>query len=229
MPESIQCPSCRASNPPEASWCSLCFTPFGSDEPDGDQVATATVPEPARREGDLAAPISPPPPPPAEGEQLAFLEPGNETKTWSCRFCETRVPVGQVQCPTCQQTIYDSFGGQPPEVDLDPVEALRRSMLPGGGHFALQQGITATTILALTVISIGMGLYLLISGVFAYGALLIVIGLTLWLLAAHDAFRMASGHPEEVLLRPRVLSIIMGAWFIIVIGAVRSAQQVINQ
>ena len=158
---------------------------------------------------------------------MALIE-TDDGRTWTCRFCETKVPVGEVQCPTCQQTIYDSFGGRRPEVELDPMEALRKSALPGGGHFALKQGITAVTILALTVISLAMGIYLIVVGVTTFGALLTFVGLTVWMLAAHDAFRMASGHTDEIFLKPRVLSFAMGAWFIVVILAVRSAQQAIS-
>ena len=170
MPDPILCPSCNASNPAGASWCSLCFTPFGVADDDAESVKASASPQPARIEGEATAPSIPPPPPHPDGEQLALLESGDEPKTWTCRFCDTRVPVGLVHCTTCQQSIYDSFGGQTPEVELDPMDALRRSLLPGGGHYALKQGLTATTILIITFISLGMGLYLLISGEVAYGA-----------------------------------------------------------
>jgi hypothetical protein len=164
-----------------------------------------------------------------EGEQLALLDDhDHRDKTWTCRFCDTKVPVGEVQCPACQQSIYDSFGARAPAVELDPTDALRRSILPGGGHFALNQSITGATILIITLISVAMGVYLLLSGLVAFGAALTFIGLTLWMLAAHDAFRAASGHGDEIFLRPRVLSVVMGVWFLVVIAAARAAQQVLN-
>ena len=229
MPDPILCPSCNASNPAGASWCSLCFTPFGAAEDHAEPVKASASPQPARIEGEATAPSIPPPPPHPEGEQLALLESGDEAKTWTCRFCDTQVPVGLVQCTTCQQSIYDSFGGQTPEIELDPIYALRRSLLPGGGHYALKQGLTATTILIITFISFGMGLYLLISGEVAYGGMLTFVGMTMWMLAAHDAFRMASGHGDDIFLRPRVLSIVMGVWFVLIVAAARSAQQVLSQ
>ena len=59
-------------------------------------------------------------------------------------------------------------------------------------------------------------MYLLSTGLVTYGSLLTFIGLTIWMLAAHDAFRIASGHGDEIFLRPRALSIVMGIWFMIV-------------
>lgn len=86
----------------------------------------------------------------------------------------------------------------------------------------------ATTILIITLISLGMGVYLLVQGAVGFGATLTFIGLTVWMLAAHDAFRMASGHKDEIFLRPRVLSVVMGIWFLVVVAAARAARQVIS-
>ncbi len=236
MSEPITCPSCRAANPAGATWCSLCFQRFGQVEPKPDAPVENTGP--ARTDHDTPAPLAPPPPPPArppapatdEGEQLALIEDDEAPdQTWTCRFCETVVPVEEVECPVCQQTIYDSFGQKPPSVELDPQTALRRSILPGGGHFALKQSIIASTILALTAISIGMGVYFLAKGVIRFGAALTFIGMTIWMLAAHDAYRVASGTPDEIFLRPRTLSIVTGVWFVIIVAAVVSAQPVIGQ
>ena len=230
MPEPINCPSCGASNPAGSSWCSLCFERFGLPEPGPQPERDSATPQgPERGESDLAAPAAPPPPP-AEGEQLALLEVGDDStdKTWTCRFCETRVPVGQVQCPACQQTIYDSFGGRPPAVEVDPMDALRRSALPGGGHFLLQQSLIGGAILVLTIISVAMGIYLLVAGVTGAGAALTFMGMTLWMLAAHDAFRIASGHGDEIFLRPRVISVVAVVWFVLVIWAAVQAQRVIE-
>ncbi len=226
MSEPITCPACGASNPAGATWCNQCFERFREPEPDPPPMVE--TPAPRRTDHDHPAPATPPPPP-TGGEQLALLEDDAGPQTWRCRFCDTDVPVGQVQCPVCQQSIYDSFGGKPETVEVDPTDALRRSILPGGGHFVLQQGLLAATILALTVISLGMGVYLLVIGVTVLGAFLTFIGLTIWMLAAHDAYRIASGQADDIFLRPRVLSVIAGVWFILVIAAAVQAQRVLER
>jgi ribosomal protein L40E len=178
MSSPIQCPECSASNPPGSSWCNLCFARFGSTEAETDLADPNPGPE--RLEADLAAPTNPPPPPrPPEGEQLALLDIGEEedTKLWTCRFCDTKNPVGSDYCTACQQPIYHSFGGQPAAVEVEPMDALRRSAVPGGGLILLKQGILGGTILALTVISLIAGVYLLRLGVVAYGAALVFVGL----------------------------------------------------
>ena len=230
MPEPIYCPACGASNPAGTSWCSLCFEGFQTSSL-ADDAQPETLSGPTRLEADVAAPSSAPPPPqPRDGEQLALdVGEGNGSKTWTCSFCDTKVPVGLDHCTACQRPIFDSFGGRPPTVDVDPGEALRRSLLPGGGHILLNQAVLGVTIMVLTIISLGMGIYLLRSGAVPFGAGLVFVGLTLWMLAAHDAFRIASGHADEVFLRPRVVSIVAGVWFLLIIAAAVQTQRTLDQ
>ena len=239
MSEPINCPSCGASNPAGSSWCSLCFHRFDpsdagapSDVEASSDVEAPSVavldpgPGPERKDVDRPAPTAPPPPP-SRGQQsgLPDAEEGSTDETWTCRFCEAEVSMDQIDCPVCGHTIYESFGGSAPTIDVEPMEALRRSALPGGGHFLVDEGLIGGLIMALTAISLAMGIYLSIIGVVAFGVALIFTALVLWALAAHDAFRIASGAADQIFLRPRVLSVVAGLWFILVVAAAVGAQR----
>jgi hypothetical protein len=144
-------------------------------------------------------------------------------------FCDTVVPVEQAECPACHQSIFDSFGGGEAGPGVDPKEALRWSAIPGGGHFKAGQGLLGLTIGLLSLVSLVFGIVLVFSRRVPWGAAQIFIGVLLWAIAANDAYRYAQGDTDQVLLRPRVLSIVAGLWFIILVAAAISAQGVIPE
>lgn len=135
----------------------------------------------------------------------------------------------QTECPACHQSIYDSFGGAESEPDVDPKAALTWSAIPGGGHFKVGQGMLGFTIGLLSLVSLVFGIVLVISQRVPWGTAQIFIGILLWAIAANDAYRYAQGDTEQVLLRPRVLSIVAGLWFVILIAAAVSAQGAIPE
>jgi len=214
----IACPACGTANPPNANWCNLCFAKFEATEPEPQVLADA----PTHAVGEFPEPTGPP------GEQLSLI--ADQRKTWRCRFCDTRVEVEEVSCPVCQQSVYDSFGRDTetgPKVD--PAVALKWSLIPGGGHGKVGQGVLGVAIGLGVLISVGFGLVMVRSGRISYGAALTFIGLGTWLASAHDVLRITRNETDEVLLRPRIISVITGVMFMIVIGAAVSAQPVINQ
>jgi hypothetical protein len=144
-------------------------------------------------------------------------------------FCDTIVPVEVTECPACHQSIYDSFGGRVVEETIDPKIALTWSAIPGGGHFKVGQALLGVTIGLLSIISLVFGITLVISRRVPWGAAQIFISILLWAVAAHDAYRFAEGDTGQVMLRPRVLSVVAGVWFIILIAAAVSAQSAIPQ
>lgn len=144
-------------------------------------------------------------------------------------FCDTVVPVETTECPVCHQSIYDSFGGREPAETVDPRTALTWSAIPGGGHVKVGQALLGVTIGFLSVISLVFGVVLVVSRRVPWGAAQIFMGIVLWGVAAHDAYRFAEGDTGQVLLRPRVLSVVAGIWFIILIAAAVSAQSAIPQ
>ncbi len=247
MAAPLVCSSCQASNPPRAKWCSLCFEPFAAPEPKpaetieepprsveevGQVVETPAArvshggpPPPPRR-----APGPPPPPTPGVAEPPhEVADPTPSGATWTCKFCDTVVPVEETECPACHQSVYDSFGGGDDRIKVEPKVALSWSAIPGGGHFKVGQGVLGLTIGILSVVSLVFGTVLVISRRIPWGAAQLFIGILLWGIAAHDAYRYAEGDTGQVMLRPRILSMVAGLWFVILIAAAISAQGAIPQ
>lgn len=129
----------------------------------------------------------------------------------------------------CHQSVYDSFGGGEDGINVEPKLALSWALIPGGGHFKVGQGILGLTIGILSLVSLVFGTVLVISRRVPWGAGQLFIGILLWGIAAHDAYRYAEGDTGQVMLRPRILSIVAGLWFVILIAAAVSAQGAIQQ
>jgi len=57
------------------------------------------------------------------------------------------------------------------------------------------------------------------------GLALALMGGGVWVAGALDAYRWARNEPDEVLLRPRVLTVIMAVMFIVLVAAAVSARR----
>lgn len=164
----------------------------------------------------------------APGEQLSLI--ADDRKTWQCRYCDARVVLEESTCPRCQQSIYDSFGNKDDAgPDLAEGVALRWALLPGAGHLRLGHGVLGVAVGFSVLLSAIYGVVMLKAGRATHGSLLILIMIGTWLASIHDALRFAKHQPDETLLRPRVLSVIAGVVFMIIVGASVSAQSAINQ
>jgi hypothetical protein len=162
------------------------------------------------------------------GEQLSLIQ--DADRAWHCQFCDTRVDVELTNCPACQQSIYDSFGYPSSEQPrVDPATAIKWSALPGAGHRLVGQGILGVSIAAVVAVGLIFGFIMIRAGRASYGVGVLFIGLGTWLASVHDAARIARQEMDEVLLRPRVLSVLAGVMFMIVIAAAMSAQPAIRQ
>lgn len=209
------CSACGAHNPPEAEWCTLCFARFQEHT---EPVVQPAVADPMTDQAERSVP----------GEQLSLI--ADDRNTWQCRYCEARVTLEESTCPRCQQSIYDSYGGgETSESKLEDAAALRWAWIPGAGHQRLGHGVLGVAIGFSVLLSALFGVVLLRAGRSGHGWVLIFITVATWLASLHDVLRIARNQHGEMLLRPRVLSVIAGVVFMVIVGASVSAQSAINQ
>ena len=236
MTDVIACPACGTSNPASADWCNLCFATFdtghgveaGDDPGAGDGKAPEVEPYAGAQPSDLGHRTADPSSTAAPGEQLSLLS--DSRQVWQCRFCDTQVSVEETTCPVCQQSIYDSFGRETDTgPSVAPDVALRWSALPGAGHFRVGQGVLGSAIALVITIGVVFGVTMLTSGRTAHGSGLVFMAVGIWLASVHDVYRISRNETDEILLRPRVISVIAGVIFMVIIAAAVSAQPAINQ
>lgn len=215
----VVCSQCGARNPAEAEWCGQCYASLHEQIDSGDQrppaeeladnppIAAEEVPAPASAEVATGRP---------EGA------PGPKSKTWQCAVCETPNPLEVEHCSACGSSIYRAFGAEVEEdVRVDPQQALLRSAIfPGLGHAYAKQGLLGSAIGGLTLMSLGFGIGLVASGVGNFGWPLLFESLGVWVAAAYDAYRLAGGQePNTLLLKPRVITALVGSVMVSVILA----------
>ncbi len=202
MSTHVVCPSCGARNAAGAPWCGQCYRPLTpEDEEAGSDIQTTE---------DGAAQLS------------LHLTPQDQPRvgrdSWVCTTCGTTNPLVQSACSACGATIFDRFKEDSVE-PRDPRRALIRGLLvPGLGHFYSGQSILGVSAGALAIFGIVFGIVLMTGGVMLAGLLLLLMGLGVWMMGALDAYRWARGEPNEVVLRPRVLSVIMAVMLLVLIA-----------
>jgi TM2 domain-containing membrane protein YozV/ribosomal protein L40E len=150
--------------------------------------------------------------------------------TWTCRMCETPNPLTADTCAVCGSTFSDTMRPPESQVTGDPNQAALYSLFfPGAGHAYLGQWgqAVARAIMSAWVLLVTVFLLFGASGgsnkVFA--AVFALVATALWLTAAHDAFREASGQQSLVILQGRrylyVTGTLMGLLFLMLLaGAV---------
>ena len=255
MSDTVTCGECGTINVAGADWCNLCFAKFDragssavvSNSSSSDPPVSIPSQEQSQGQGTEGLPAQPRADAAldlssgagsvshqtgaiqgAPGEQLSLIDDG--ARTWRCRFCDTAVDVEATHCPACQQSIYDSFGApQTERPRVAPATALKWSALPGAGHRVVGQGLLGVSIAAIVVMAVVFGFVMIRAGRGSYGTGVVFIGLGTWLASVHDVLRIARNEVDEVLLRPRVLSVVAGFMFMIVIAAAMSAQPAIGQ
>lgn len=218
MADPVVCSYCGARNPAEAEWCGQCFSSLGinaATRPDGSDDSI-------RERVDLpesAVPVRPPTP--TDGEAEPSSPRRTKARVWVCSVCETPNPLDAQHCAACGTSIFASFGAEDEEhIDVDPQRALLRSVLfPGLGHAYAQQGLLGSAVGGLTVMALGFGGALVATGVGRFGWPLILLAIAIWVAAALDAFRLAEGQTDSLLLRPRVLTALVGLVMVVVILA----------
>jgi hypothetical protein len=124
--------------------------------------------------------------------------------TWACKWCETRNPLAEQTCSVCGAGFGEILKEEKQQVARDPgTVALVSLFLPGAGHAYLGQWGQAV---ARAVISLWALLVCFFAGVQGGRGMLLavvfgVIAFSLWVIAAHDAFREASGSPALALIK----------------------------
>jgi hypothetical protein len=177
------------------------------------------IEDPTALQTDLVVPVLPTPPDEGEKPEPAAIP---ESGTWVCSVCEVTNPLEVEECPACGTSIFRSFGAEVEEqVRVDPQKALLRSVVfPGLGHAYAKQGLLGSAIGGLVLMSLGFGVGLVATGVGSFGWPLILLTIAVWVAAAFDAFRIASGQAmDSVLLRPRVVTALVGMVMVVVILA----------
>jgi ribosomal protein L40E len=215
----IVCSECGARNPAEVAWCGQCFASLAVDDQPAEGDASIGQP-PADTPPETVAddPVSPSS---KTGSRVA-----GEGATWICRTCETANPLDEQECSACGTSIYASFGAdEEGRMDADPQKALVRSIiLPGLGHSYAGQGLLGAAIAGLTLMALGFGIALVVSDRSSFGWPLILVAVVVWVIAAMDAIRIAGGHTEGLLLRPRVVTGLVGLVMVALIVAAFTAQ-----
>lgn len=168
----------------------------------------------------------------AAHSRAAQTEPTPLSAGWTCRVCETANDLAADTCAVCGSSFADTMRPPPPPVTGDPNKAALYSLFyPGAGHAYLGQwgqavarGIMSAWVLLVT----GFLLFGASGGsskIFAAVFSLVATGL--WLAAAHDAFREASGRQSQVLLRGRrylyVTGTLVGLLFLMLLGGAATA------
>jgi len=133
---------------------------------------------------------------------------GAEAVTWTCRLCENPNPLSANTCEVCGSTFADTMRPASPRASGDPNQAALYSLFwPGAGHAHIGQWgqAVARAIMSAWVLLVTAFLLFGASGggskIFA--AVFGLVATALWLAAAHDAFREASGQPSLVILQGR--------------------------
>lgn len=225
MADPVVCSQCGARNSAAAAWCGQCYAPLG------DQIEDAAASDPA------ADPVAPPnsapetvaaPASPTVGEKPdGGATPRSDT--WVCSVCEVANSLAVEECAACGTSIFRSFGAVEEErVMVDPQQALFRSvMFPGLGHAYAKQGLLGSAIGGLALMSLGFGIGLVATGVGSFGWPLLLEAVGVWVAAAFDAYRLGEGQEvKNLLLRPRVITALVGSVIVTVILAATLRGQV---
>ena len=199
---SVRCPRCGALNPSSADWCGQCLEPR------------------ARKATD----VPPAPPPPSSGSRPSSLQPQGEhdprgatatldggAGTWRCSVCESENPLQADQCGVCGASFARSMRpDQPTRVQRDPGKtALYSLFCPGAGHAYLGEWgqAVARFVLSAWVVTVALlsGLQGRSGVAWTTAILFGLIAFCLWLIAAHDAYREATGARSAVILKGRMI------------------------
>jgi ribosomal protein L40E len=220
--ETWKCRDCGATNRARAEWCGQCFatrTAPAEDVPapaaPPSEVATAEPPasleealmlvakkSSASGRGTSSQPAAPEDSGVVQDSGSFRVQP--EGISWVCKWCETRNPLAEQRCSVCGASFADVLKEEKVRPARDPgVVALLSLFLPGAGHayMGLWGQAVARAVISLWAVLVcffaavqgGRGMLLAI----VFG----VIAFALWVIAAHDGYREASGSPALALIK----------------------------
>ncbi|HSR46222.1 MAG TPA: hypothetical protein VLT15_13475 [Acidimicrobiia bacterium] len=123
-------------------------------------------------------------------------------------------------CRSCDTSIYRTFGAED-EVrpSVEPKTAALWGLLPGGGHFKMKEAGLGLAVAGLTLSALAFGMLMMSGNRRPLGLVLLLVGVVAWAISIYDATRFAADNDDAVLLRPRVITVVMGMVFAVVIVA----------
>jgi ribosomal protein L40E len=184
--QATRCPNCSALVSEDAEWCGQCFTSLRV----APAPASPTLPAPTRTPG----------PATAGGD-------GSVVATWPCPTCGAQNPIELDVCAVCGTSFAQLLRQEELRPSISPRDAFVWSLtFPGLGHAKAGRGPDGIARATLFVLTFGLALIIVISGVHSAPvlgvvALLLVSALTVYLGSAVEAYRIASGEAPLVSAR----------------------------
>jgi hypothetical protein len=205
----MRCPTCGATNRPDAGWCTQCYTRFGTaadERPDSEEP----TPSGERPAADHAGTAGAAPPADESRSGRGVRERDGEVE-WRCSSCGGWTPFGSAACATCgapPQGLLPDEGRRADPVRRDRPVVAASALLPGLGHMLagrVAAGV-ARAILALLWLVGGVTILVGATGAVARlpGVVLLLGAAALWAGTLVDAAELARGGTQE-LLSPRAL------------------------
>jgi ribosomal protein L40E len=176
--DDLRCPNCSALVSADADWCGQCFASLRTG-PSDPEPSTARV---------LARPD-------AEGNAPHR----GSGATWPCPTCGAQNPIELDTCSVCGTSFAQLLRQEEPRRTVSPRDAFLWSLtFPGVGHAKAGRAPDGIARGTLFVLSFGLALVIVVSGVsngavFAVVTLLLLSALTLYLGSAVEAYRIAEG------------------------------------
>jgi hypothetical protein len=234
--ERFRCPTCGAWNKATAQWCGQCLARFDSG---ADDAVSSRGPG---REPSYRAVASTPPEAPSRPEMPRGARPRAESAAppsaagaaafhateagiaWTCRLCGHDNELERRACAVCDSLLAETLRPkEPPGPARDPGKAALMSLLwPGAGHAysgqwgqAIARAVTSVWVVAVGLATAAQG------GPGSPAAL--VFGLAsflLWLVCAHDAYRVAARESGAVLLTERAFVFVVLGLVVLSVGTV---------
>jgi hypothetical protein len=127
--------------------------------------------------------------------------------TWPCPTCGSQNPIELDMCSVCGTSFAQLLRQEEPRPTVSPRDAFLWSLtFPGVGHAKAGRAPDGIARGTLFVLSFGLALVIVLSGVsngavFAVVTLLLLSALTLYLGSALEAYRIAEGGPPFVSAR----------------------------
>jgi RNA polymerase subunit RPABC4/transcription elongation factor Spt4 len=183
-----RCPNCHALVSADAEWCGQCFTslrPVRPEQAPPAVEAAAQASVPASVAGGVPSGA------PDRGDRPA--------PTWTCPTCQHVNAIELDVCEVCGTAFAALFRQDEARPSVDPRTAFTRSLLfPGLGHRALGRGADGLARAVLFVWTFGTTLLILSAGlssgpVAGLFSMYLLLSLTVYVLTAFEAYRMAQG------------------------------------
>ena len=148
--------------------------------------------------------------------------------TWQCSRCDNENPLDAQICAVCGTTFADSLRPPAERPNVDPNSIAMYSLFfPGAGHWKLGQKGAAVARAILSTWVAGVALVAAIAGSTLMAAAFGLATFALWTLAAHDAYREASGDASRVILKNRVfVYVVLGLLMLMMVMLVTAGMRV---